>query len=142
MRLHTDVLTEADLLGATKNLPGVYATVTQHGSRDYDRAFEVRLKGNGYTCNSGTSGAGYETGATWDEWGAFIAALYEIDPKARWGTAKYPVYRENNDFHDKTGWRFADHKGQLPADTHKRHKWVWNYGNAYCTKCTAEIYRD
>jgi len=142
MRLHTNVLTRTDIFRAVNDLPGVYPTVTGHGSRDFARAFEVRLEGNGYARNSGTSGgSGYENGATWDEWGAFIAALYWLDTGGRWGAKGSPVYKGYDDFHYRTGSRFEDSPGHLPADTHKRHKWEWNWGNADCTKCSAVIVR-
>lgn len=146
MRLHTDKITAADIHQATKHLPGVYAHITLHGSRSRDRAYEVRLEGNGYARNTGFYGANRtdETGATWDEWGAFLAYLYEIDPTAFWGSKKYPAYADANDYHFKTGGRFKDQPGVLPEDTHKRHTWDYSgevmtgtYRVHTCKKCSA-----
>lgn len=139
MRLHTNVLTWKDILSATAKIPGVYANYSEHGSRTHARAFEVRLEGNGYARNTGTSGAdGYETGATWDEWGAFMAALYTIDPDAVWGSVKHPTYVDREDFLYRTDWRF-DPWGRLPQDTHKRH--VWRFDGIpreqSCSRCEA-----
>lgn len=137
MRLHTNTITESDVHQAVENLLGVYATVTRHGSRSHDHALEIRLEGNGYLTNTGNGGAGATEGATWDEWGVMIARLYEIDPDALWGSAKYPVYRDVYHFHERTYDRFAS--GQMPENTHKRHKWDWGQYGARCTKCSAQI---
>ena len=86
MRLHTDVLTEADLREA---LPSeVCAYITPHGSRKRRRAFEVTLyvtaKDELHTRygNSGGYGASSDVAATWDEWGIWIARLFERDYRA------------------------------------------------------------
>ena len=145
MRVHSKIITLTDIyLRATENLPGVYATATEHGSRSHGTAFEVSLEGNGYARNTGTRGAardGYDEapkGATWDEWGAFIAALYEIDPDAVWGSVKRPVYRNKDNFDFMTYDRFAATPGHLPADTHKRHNWMFAIPREQvCSKCSA-----
>ena len=135
MRLNTNHIEYADFALAVRELPGVKVTATEHGSRSHARAFDVRLEGNG-------TRAGYATknhvGATWDEWGAFIAALYVIDPKALWGTPKSPVYLDSRDFHSATGWRFEPTPGILPEDTHKRHRWLYLSPRVFqCAKCSA-----
>lgn len=143
MRIHSNYLTMGDIIGATKGLPNVFVNVTEHGSRTHARAFEVRLEGNGYARNTGKSGAdSYETGATWDEWGVFLARLFNLDANALCGTVKYPVYENGYDFHQKTMDRFE--ALELPTDTHKRHTWDYRpeIGGAHCKKCTAEkVYR-
>lgn len=119
MRLHTDTVTATDVHRATLTLPGVFAEVTTHGSRIRDHALEVKLTGNGRRANSGAYGAGYENGATWDEWGAVMAALYELDPSALWGSGKYPTYRDAEHFHWVTGDRFRE---GMPTNPHKLHR--------------------
>lgn len=139
MRLHSDKITEADIHAATRNLPGVYATVTAHGSRSRQQAFEVRLEGNGSHRNSGRYGSDtYSQAATWDEWGAVMGYLYGIDPHAVWGPSeKNAAYNGVNDFDFRTGDRF-DASGTLPSDTHKRHNWEYvPVREAYCTRCSA-----
>lgn len=138
MRLHTDKLTAADVHRATANLPGVFASVTEHGSRTHARALEVKLEGNGRINASST---GY--GATWDEWGAVIGALYLIDPATVWGgTAARPTYADAEHFHAATGDRFRH--GVLPADTHKQHRWdrvrtVTGVWISRCNRCSATM---
>ena len=136
MRIHSDVLTIADVHRAASGLPGVYVTASQHGSRARRRAFNVSLEGNGHRKNSGLYGAAEEFGATWDEWGVFIARLFDIDPEAFWGTAKHPTYASPEGFHHLTGERFRSL--ELPADTHKRHRWDPAGDRRYsCHTCSA-----
>lgn len=104
-------------------------SLVPHGSRTHPRAFEVQLGTEdktslpcGYTDqyghkmnvrrykNSGSCGAASEwaTGcnvyaATWDEWGWFIAAVFDADPQARFDTR----YLSRADFDAKTGGKFS-----------------------------------
>lgn len=139
MRIHTDELTMGSFFKATGDLPGVYLTITEHGSRSHARAFEVSLEGNGYRKNTGKYGAGDEFGATWDEWGVFLSRIFDLDPRALAGSAKYPAYDGRNDFHIKTADRFESLL--MPTDTHKRHTWRYagpGTGVWRCVKCSAE----
>lgn len=136
MRIHSDILTVADVYDAVSDLPGVYVTVSENGSRTHRKGFEVSLEGNGYARNTGSYGSDRSTpGATWDEWGVFLARLFDVDPRALPGSVKYPVYVDAGDFHRKTATRFADLT--LPEDTHKRHTWEYSAGLITCKKCTA-----
>lgn len=138
MRIHTskpDQVAKA-IYTASARLDGVYATVTRHGSRSRAGAVELSLEGNGYQVNTGTRGAGSKQGATWDEWGVVLAAVFAADPEAFAGSQKRPVYADAEDFARKTCYRFDD--GQLPEDTHRRHNWSHGVRYACCTKCTAE----
>lgn len=84
MRIHTDTLTARDLYASLPE--GVYLNVTEHGSRQRARAFEVTLylyeKDDLHRRfgNSGGYGASDLVAATWDEWGIWLEALYELDP--------------------------------------------------------------
>lgn len=142
MRIHTDRPYEvvAAIHEATRRLPGVYATTKQHKSRSREAGIELRLEGNGYPVNTGRSGAHQGTiGATWDEWGVVLAAIFEADPTAFAGTAKRPVYADRADYHHLTGYRFSPVEG-LPEDTHKRHKWQYIGPRQFaCGKCSATI---
>ena len=86
MRIHTDTLTREQLYAA---LPfDVHAYITPKGSRKRARAFEVTLfvleKDDLHRRygNSGGYGSSEDVAATWDEWGVWMARLYEIDPDA------------------------------------------------------------
>ena len=123
MRLHTDTIETPNALRAL--LPeGVYAYITPKGSRKRARAFEVTLY---VPCkddlhrrfgNSGGYGASDDVAATWDEWGLFFVALYEVDPL--WTCDYYPTER---DFYDRTRRhreyvRIAHKPESLEARTH------------------------
>lgn len=146
MRVHTNLkFREIFEVLRRSGAPVDAEVLTEHKSRTHDRAFEVRLSGHGGMTNSGNHGAGSFQGATWDEWGAFFGALYDMDPEARCGgTAERPIYRDRLHFHFLTGDRFQkwfphdQHMGTyLPADTHPRHHWAYESEGFYCTKCTA-----
>lgn len=151
MRIHTDKTNEvrAAIWRATGALPGVYAEVSEHGSRSRAGALELRLTGNsGRYRNTGKWGAHWEKSATWDEWGVVLAAVFAADPHAICGTAKRPVYAGVNDFHWQTGERFVhappaiETGGRaLPEDTHTSHHWDYVARDTVeCTKCTAVRY--
>ena len=140
MRIHTKLsaLQMRDVIraaGAPINFRD--GLLTPLRSRSHLYAYEVRLEGSGGRNNTGLYGAGDYDGATWDEWGAFFGALYELDQLARCGgTAKQPCYGDAEHFHFLTNGRFkhrlyweiahepgAVASGHLPADTHPRHRW-------------------
>jgi hypothetical protein len=149
MRIHTSLTYQQmryDVAPAS-GAPVYVEILEEHGSRTHDRAFEVMLSGS----STSRSQNGEYFAATWDEWGAFFAALYDADPKARCGgSAKRPVYRDAEHYHFVTGGRFwqnEDTGSFLPVDTHPRHHWeyrdVWGEGEGAseagfrCTKCSA-----
>lgn len=138
MRIHTNTLTHDNLETAARTARVTLRTASGHGSRSRDHAFNVRLEGSGGRNNTGLYGAGDYSGATWDEWGAFLAALYAVDPDAT-----IPgVYESAAHFHWATGDRFRT--PGLPANTHKRHRWereetavTGTYNTQRCAKCGA-----
>ena len=140
MRIHSNTLTSEQVWKASHDLPGVYVHVSEHGSRSHERAFEVRMEGNGYARNTGKYGADqYETGATWDEWGVFLARLFNLDANALSGSVKYPTYANAADFHRQTFNRFASLS--MPEDTHKRHNFKYAGPGSRtweCSKCSAK----
>lgn len=145
MRLHVDTIRAQDIYQAAHALPGVSVDVTTHNSRTRTLAYDVHLTGtSGRRANSGRYGGTSDTddyAATWDEWGMFLAYLYERDSRMRaGGTAKRPVYRDADDFHWQTQYRFET---LTPEDQHKNHRWDFvTVGYFSCTKCDAErMYR-
>jgi hypothetical protein len=99
MRLHTNTHTITSLEDALRRAKGkghvanhvVLATLTPHGSNSRRQAFELRLgtavkvKGDNRTFwNSGTRGADHSWyTATYDEWGWFLAEVFDADPEAK-----------------------------------------------------------
>lgn len=118
MIIHTNLslVQFADLLAEPRLKNDVYyERWDESGSRTHPRKFDVLLWGRTQTSrsgvwrkrpNPGTSTRNrYGVGgwaATFDEWGWFLAALFDADPTARCGTAKHPVYKDREDFHDRT----------------------------------------
>lgn len=83
MRIHTDHLTTSDIYTAARHARVDVVVLTEHGSRSRDHAFNVKLEGESRRRpNGGASGKGYASGyaATWDQWGVFLAILFDIDP--------------------------------------------------------------
>lgn len=132
MRIHSNTLTALDIYRATDALPGVFAQVEWKGSRSHANAFEVRLEGTSTRLTMDRKGQA----ATWDEWGVFIAAVFEVDPEALWGSAKTPNYRNADHFHAVTRYRFDS--DALPSDTHQQHRWDYVGGVNQCNRCSAQ----
>lgn len=85
MRIHSDHLTTSDIYTAARHARVDVVNLTEHGSRSRDHAFNVNLEGESRRRpNGGTYGRGYASGyaATWDQWGVFLAILFDIDPGA------------------------------------------------------------
>lgn len=142
MRIHTNA-TESQVWAAVRTVQGVGVhSLAVQGSRTHPRSIELRLEGSGGWTNTGRYGAGDERGATWDEWGAVLGAIFDADPSARMGgSARVPVYADADDFHWQTDGRFRD---GMPADTHPRHRWQHEgfsvqdaYSVSRCAKCSA-----
>jgi hypothetical protein len=106
VRIHTDLLVDADFPGAAP--AHIDVEFERHGSRKRTRAYEVRLStdtkvpGDGRRRpNSGRYGSAGGWAATYDEWGAFIAQLYSYDPEALIGP-----YTSERQFHEATHGRY------------------------------------
>lgn len=107
MRIHSDIIIGHEFYDSALIIPGgdVAAEYTRHGSRSRDHAFEVSLTGHGER-HTRTKAGNEGKAATWDDWGFFIAALFEIDPNAFWGSASYQTYEGARHFHILTCDRF------------------------------------
>lgn len=132
MRIHSDILTHADIYQATRaaGMTGVYTErETDHGSRSRDHAFDVTLRGtSSRRPNWGTGDRGTDDGyaATWDEWGMFIESLFQADENAIIG-----MYSSYYAFQAYTGYRFDD----LTADAqHKSHNFNYSIDTG-CHEC-------
>jgi hypothetical protein len=120
MRLHTDKLTYVDILRAltaswetSPDGGGFHADVVDpKGSRTRDHAFEIALVGFGSrhkrarAWGQGSYGKGDQSNApraaTYDDWGYFIAQIFEADPNAVFGP-----YKGQQDFNRQTRFKFA-----------------------------------
>jgi hypothetical protein len=111
MKLHTKLnaveVREALLTVKDHGLvaPSVYfEQCDERGSRSRTRAFDIKLacatkyKNDGRRrANSGNHGSAYRYTATYDEWGFFIAEIFERDPEAVFGN-----YNGRDDFENQT----------------------------------------
>lgn len=146
MRLHSSTLTRDDIAAATRaaGMTGVHAEISTHGSRVAARGFEVKLFGTSPRMpNTGRYGGGRyggDTAATWDEWGMFLAALFDLDPAMIVGPGGRPAYADAAAFHAAT----CDRYRELTADRqHRTHRWQSNgAGWQLCAGCDAEIDRS
>ena len=150
MRIHSDVITTANLFEAAHLARVDLVDYKQHGSRSRTRAFNVKLEGESRRRPNGGSSATYgESGgsgyaATWDQWGVFLGYLFEIDPRM-----VTPYYSNKRDFDHKTGSRFrvrgtwtdGDKRGTThwPRDAHGDHtfRFAGVPFEQSCTKCSA-----
>jgi len=144
MRLHTDTI-ELHQVHQAAHVARADITISVHGSRKRDHAFDVKLTGESRRRpNGGSSNSEYA--ATWDQWGVFLAHLFAIDPRMTcW------AYRDGRDFFTKTAARFGasavSNNGEdlgfvalgWPEDAHGDHTFRYA-GTPYeqrCTKCSA-----
>jgi hypothetical protein len=119
MRLHTNVLTAADVYAAIKLIPGAHAEVETHKSRSHLRRLDMRL--TGWPAKGRRMAQGRNDHAlTWDEWGVILAALYVADPHMVCGSVKRPVYASSAHYHWATGGRFLSTFTECPT-----HRWEY-----------------
>lgn len=120
MKIHTSLdYMAVQRIGVTdERLRDVITSIEESGSHTHPHAYQVTLRGGYPTssvtgakrrrANSGQYGAAGdpahpEYAATYDEWGYWFAALYELDPAARCGgTILRPEYADRADFHNRT----------------------------------------
>jgi formylmethanofuran dehydrogenase subunit B len=104
MRIHGNTITDADLNEAAVKAGVDLERRTRHGSKSRDHAYDVILSGsNTRWANPGSSSRrNYFKAATWDEWGWFLAHLFEVDPRL----TVPRVYADAWDFHRKTGGKY------------------------------------
>lgn len=149
MRIHSNKLQYSDLWEAAQ-AARVDMDMTRHGSRSHEYAFNVKLTGESKRRpNSGKRGAGDDFAATWDQWGVFIAILFDKDP-----SIKMTHYENRHDFHVMTNNRFLPYNGKdagghdhvpadldlyWPADAHGDHRFEWEGvpRQRKCKKCSA-----
>lgn len=148
MRLHTNVISFADLYRAESVSEVRMETFTKHGSTVRSHAFEIHLVGtdrhhSSRRPNSGRYGSnGNEVyAATWDQWGVFLRHLFEIDPQMIAGSPSRPTYANLSDFNLKTDYRFKVNAGgaaMWPRDEHGDHRWQPGREprTRECTRCT------
>lgn len=134
MWIHSDKITPIAIHRATAShgMSGVHAQVDAIArSRSHGTKYSVSLTGNSNHRPGFAKGYGDDYAATWDEWGMFIEALFQVDPAARIG-----IYPDHETFREVTFLRFD---ALTPLFSHKMHKWVsQGHGMEACKGCNAE----
>lgn len=152
MRIHTS-LTMQEVDDLARSIPQVsVAWIGKHGSRKRDHAVEIRLHGSSSHQTQSNDG----NAATWDEWGAFISAVFERDQTAIVGEYWSPEFFRWTTNARFGGWHFdsmslADQRyvaTGIPEDTHPQHHFQFTGEtaggsiNVYeCSKCSAVLRR-
>jgi hypothetical protein len=142
MRIHCSNDVTTSTIYAAARHARVDVTITEHGSRSRDHAFNVKLEGESRRRpNGGASGAGSGYAATWDQWGVFLAFIFDVDPRTKcW------AYANVWDFDAKTRYRFspdgndrAEGSDFWPNDAHGDHRFEFAGvpRQQSCTKCSA-----
>jgi hypothetical protein len=117
MRIHTNTLIHKDFTDAAHKAGVDIVELSEHGSQSRTKAFKFQLTGSSaFRSQWGNNGL---QAATWDEWGIFLAHLFDVDPDAH--TGKYS-YLSSAHYHWVTGDRF---RTLTPSQQHKRHKWQY-----------------
>lgn len=121
MRIHLNLSLDQQIsvLDQARRASGVYLDRNDwYGSRTHQRAVDVILSGESGRRTNQRWRVGDEgvEAATWDQWGIFLAVIFEADPSARCGSAKYPQYADAEDFHRQTAFRF--HRNSDEPDFH------------------------
>lgn len=120
--LHSDTLTEAQILAAVRQAGAYAERLTTHRSRSRTVAFDLVLSGDSpRPANSGTRGANAHKAASWDQWGIVLAAMYSRDPHL-----VTPYYADAEQFHAVTVGRFDPVVGitsRTDPRYHANHRW-------------------
>src|SRR4051812_4814148 len=99
MRIHGDTISRDELGQAARAAGVTFVRRHWHGSQSRDHAFEVILSGDSpFRCN----GTPDEYAASWDQWGIFLAKIFDLDPTITISR----VYADAAHFHKITGDRF------------------------------------
>lgn len=139
MRIHANTLTTSEIYKAARIARVEVEHLTEHGSRKRAHAFEVKLSGESRRRPNNNGAHGDVFAATWDQWGVFLACLFDADNEITIPSA----YEDRENFQFKTDARFVKIGGgwdnYWPADAHGDHTFRYA-GIPYtqsCTKCSA-----
>jgi hypothetical protein len=118
MKVYSSVLTDHDLSAAIRGINASRPQARWIGFERRRTLVHPRIRPHGWnvllyrndsarTFNSGQYGAGRAGAASWDDWGEFLAVLFQRDPGLRVGR-RYDGYIQ---FHKTTQWRYAKFSG-------------------------------
>lgn len=119
MKIHLNIEDRVKTLNDAREAAGVWhERCKASGSRTHLAKYDIILSGeSGRQMNSGRYGpapCGSTEAATWDQWGIYLAVIFEADP-----TAKTDYYADAEDFHRQTGGRFDREPNGGPFDAER-----------------------
>jgi hypothetical protein len=113
MKLYANEITEKEIMDAAIAAGVTVEKLISKPSRNYVRSFDVILSGSGPRRSQWRDQE--VPAATWDEWGIFLARLFDHEPGMR-----AAAYRDRDHFR----WATANRYDTLtPADQHRLHAW-------------------
>jgi hypothetical protein len=113
MKLYANEITEKEIMDAALHAGVSVEKLITKRARHYARSFDVVLSGSGAHRSQWREQD--VQAATWDEWGIFLARLFEHEPGMRAAS-----YKDGAHFRWATDDRYDD---LTPADQHKLHAW-------------------
>lgn len=117
MRIHSDSISELEVRKAARIAGVNFTSLSLHGSRRRDHAFNVILTGSSPRNQNG----GPDKAATWDEWGVFLSRLFALDP-----AMFTPYYGSEDEFHWVTNGRFRGNVTGADFTHGHTHKWEFS----------------
>lgn len=132
MKLYANEITEKEIMDAALQAGASVEKMIVRRGRRFARTFDVILSGSGPRRSQWREQS--VPAATWDEWGIFMARLFDHEPTMRIGP-----YRDRDHFRWSTGDRYDDLD---PADQHN-HRWTLDYHTPrveqgqFCKGCDA-----
>jgi len=150
MRFHTDALSIYHFAHAAQAVGANLKEYSKHGSDKRDHSFHITF---------GFSLSDRRSSATWNQVGAILAQLFELDPEMFVGSGSISqgmlYYDGKDDFHDKTAnnfltWNEDDSpvNPKLPRNC-LQHKWDTMvlrgssiYHHLQCSKCGIDYFQN
>jgi hypothetical protein len=132
MKLYANEIAEKEIMDAALQAGASVEKLIVNRGRRYARSFDVILSGSGARRSQWRDQE--VQAATWDEWGIFMARLFDHEPEMRIGP-----YRDRDHFRWSTGERYDDLE---PAEQHKIHRWRYSWHDYHmqvqeCDHCEA-----
>lgn len=131
MKIWSDKLSRGDIFAAARKAHVDITRWEKSEARKRALRWDIALSGDSASMQG--NGDGYRA-ATWDQWGIFLADLFETDPNL---TTEY--YADREAFHAITDDRFTT---LTYEQSHRKHDWrympIGRTMHYACNGCTAE----
>lgn len=121
MKIRTSIA-QSEMRNIARAVGVTFSRCIVGGARSHAASYDIVLSGSGRRRNCEG-----DVGATWDEWGAFLARIFAVDPSTTTG-----VYRNSAHFTWSTNDRY--NLGNPEGTSCPDHKWQYegsSPGNSY-----------